>query len=139
MKYNAQCYDEKNKQHFMWVNSSELKSENRIMEIRYLFLSSLHIGLHTGDAKYRNYSRKIKTIANITIHKITERIESYTVLEATNDEGAIHLLINLKYTVMVEDTGSPIITAPHSKNCVLCETKFVNYQHKTEATADPYM
>ena len=80
MKYNAQCYDEKNKQHFMWVNSSELKSENRIMEIRYLFLSSLHIGLHTGDAKYRNYSRKIKTIANITIHKITERIESYTVL-----------------------------------------------------------
>ena len=27
-KYNTQCYDDPNKQHFMWGNSSELQSEN---------------------------------------------------------------------------------------------------------------
>ena len=43
-------------------------------------------------------------------------------LEFTDDEGAIHSLIGLKYAVIVEDTGSPILTMPHSTRLVFCET-----------------
>ena len=32
---------------------------------------------------------------------MTERIESYTILEVTDDEVEINLLINIKYTVIV--------------------------------------
>ena len=32
---------------------------------------------------------------------MTEKIESYTILEVTDDEVEINLLINIKYTVIV--------------------------------------
>ena len=47
------------------------------------------------------YNQAKKTVSNITSHKLTEIISSYTVLEVTDDEGEIHLLINIKYTVIV--------------------------------------
>ena len=50
-------------------------------------------------------------------------IESYTILEVTDDEGEIHLLINIKYTLIVADTRSPILTTPHSTSIVLYENK----------------
>ena len=53
-------------------------------------------------------------VTNITIHKITERIESYTVLEVTDDKGKIHLLINLKCTGIVTEPRSSIRNTPHS-------------------------
>ena len=54
---------------------------------------------NTGSNK-----EKPETVSNITIHNISEKIESYTVLEVTDDEGEICLLINIKYTVRVVDT-----------------------------------
>ena len=56
------------------------------------------------------------------IHKATERIESYKILEVTDDEGAIHLLINIKYTVIAADPVSPIRNMPNTMNLVFCET-----------------
>ena len=69
-------------------------------------------------------------------------------LEVTDEEGAIHLLINRKYTVIVADTGSPILNTQHSTILVFCETNVIYYQYKTEAdtyhylqqdSADPYI
>ena len=105
-----------------------------ILESRDLVLYSIHIGLHNGDAKYRIQSIKTETVTNITIPKITERIESYTILEVIDDEGLIHLLVNLKYKVIAADPGSYIRNTPHSTSCVFCKTKVRNSQHNTEAT-----
>ena len=44
-----------------------------------------------------------------------------TNLEVTDDEEEIHLLIGIKYTVIVADTASPIITTPYSTIIVFCE------------------
>ena len=55
--------------------------------------------------------------------KITERIESCKILEVTDDEGAINWLIGIKYTVIVADNGSPILTMPQSTSHILCETR----------------
>ena len=82
---------------------------------------------------------KKEAVTNITIHKIIEIIESHTVLEVTNDRGEIHLLINLKYTVMVADDGSPILTTPYSTRLVFCETNIRGYQYKTKADTDYYL
>ena len=49
-------------------------------------------------------------------------MEYCKMLEVTDDEGEIHLLKGLKYTVIVTDTGSPILTTPHSTILVFCET-----------------
>ena len=49
-------------------------------------------------------------------------------LEVTDDEGEIHLLINRKHTVIVEDTGSPIITTPYYTILVLYKTNDMDYQ-----------
>ena len=48
---------------------------------------------------------------------MTEMIESNKILEATDDEGAIFLLINIKYTVIVSE---PVPT--HSKYAIFNET-----------------
>ena len=56
------------------------------MEIKYLVLSSLQI----GGTKHRIYSSKTETDTNITINKMNESIDSNTVLDVTDDEGAIH-------------------------------------------------
>ena len=61
-------------------------------------------------------------VTNITFNKITESIESCKILEVTDYEGAIHFVIGLKYIVIVADTGSPIITTPHSTIIFLSET-----------------
>ena len=63
-------------------------SSNEIIEIRYFFLSSLHI----SGTKYRIHSGKKQTATNITIHKITESIEYNKILDFTDDKGVIHLL-----------------------------------------------
>ena len=74
---------------------------NKISESIDSVLSSLHI----GGSKYRIYSSKTETATNISIYKMNERIESNTIFEVTYDKGEIHLLINIKYTVIVTDTG----------------------------------
>ena len=63
---------------------------NIILESRDFVISYLHIGLHTGDAKY---------VTNITFHKITERIESFKFWRL--------LMMNCRY--------SDISQIPHSK------------------------
>ena len=78
---------------------------NKISESIDSVLSSLHI----GGSKYRIYSSKTETATNITIHKMTEMIESNAILEVTDDEGAINLLISLKCTVIVAETAPPPI------------------------------
>ena len=40
---------------------------------------------------------------------------------------------------MIEDTGSPIITTPHSKRLVFCEINIRDSQYKTEAATDHYL
>ena len=44
-------------------------------------------------------------------------------MEVTDDEGAIHLLIGIKYIVVVVDTGNPVLTTPHATSLVSYETK----------------
>ena len=44
---------------------------------------------------------------------MTERIYSNTVLEVTDDKGLIHLLINLKFIVIVVDPDSPFQNIQH--------------------------
>ena len=92
------------------------------MESRDLVLSYLHIGLHT------RYEKKDLTKKNRNGHKyyLSENywnIESYKSLEVTDDEGAIHLLIGIKYIVVVVDTGNPVLTTPHATSLVSYETK----------------
>ena len=53
---------------------------------------------------------------------MTERIEYNTVLEVTDYEEEIHLLTNIKYTVIVIDPGYPIRNTTHSTRLLLCET-----------------
>ena len=55
-------------------------NRNIILESRDLVLYCIHIGLHMDDAKYRIEPIKTETITNTIFHKITERIESYTIL-----------------------------------------------------------
>ena len=74
---------------------------NIIIESRCSVIFSLHIVIHNGDAKYRIQQKK-QTVVNITINKITERIESHKSLKVTDDEGIIHLLTGLKCTVIVK-------------------------------------
>ena len=71
-------------------------SRNKIPERRDSVLSSLHIGLHTGNEKYIIQSSKTETTKNITINKTTESIDDNKVLEVTDDEVSIHSLINIK-------------------------------------------
>ena len=108
-------------------------SINTILESRDLFLSYIHIGLHTSDAKYGIQPSKTEMVTNINFDKITVRIESYEILEVTEYEGEIHLLTGIKYTVTVKDTGSPILTTPHSTSLVFCETNVRDPQYKTDA------
>ena len=44
---------------------------NRISERKNSVLSYLHIGLYTGDVKYRIKSIKTENVTNITSHKLT--------------------------------------------------------------------
>ena len=55
--------------------------------------------------------------------KFSERIEYWKFLEVTDDEGAIQSLMGIKYTVLLANTGSPILNTPHSTSIVFCETK----------------
>ena len=76
-------------------------SESRIplkTEIWYYPLSILVLKIQDLIKQNRNWHK-------YTIHKITERIESNKILEVTDDEGAIYLLINLKFAVIREDTN----------------------------------
>ena len=56
----------------------------------------------------------------------------------TDDKGDIQLLINLKYTVIVEDPGPPIQNTPHSTSLVFCETISIDTQYKKEAITEHY-
>ena len=70
---------------------------------------------------------------------MTESIESNKILEGTDYEGEIHLLINIKYTVIVVDTVSPIINNPHYMILVLGETNVRYCQQNIEATKYHYI
>ena len=60
-------------------------------------------------------------------------IEPYKILEVTGYEGAIHLPLYLKYTVIVVDDVFPTRNMPHSTSLVFCETNVRYFQYKTEA------
>ena len=60
-------------------------------------------------------------------------------LSITNNELAIHLPINIKYTVMLAYRASPILTTPYSISLVLCETHVRDYQYNTDATKYHYL
>ena len=60
-------------------------------------------------------------------------IGSNKMSEVTNDEGAIHLLLNLKYTMIVADPGPPFRNTTHYTSLVFCETNVRDSQYKTEA------
>ena len=60
-------------------------------------------------------------------------------LEVTDDEEESHLLINLKYTMTVADTSSPILTTPHCTSLVLCQTNNRDHQYNTVADTDHYL
>ena len=59
--------------------------------------------------------------------------------EGTDNKGAIHLLINIKCTVIGVDPVSPIINKPHYTSLVFCETNVRDYQYNTEASTDYYL
>ena len=110
------------------ADNTDLRSDN-ITEIIDSVISSFHI----GGAKYRIHSRKIETDTNITIQKITESIDSNTILEGIDDEGSINLFLNTKYIVILVDTISPIQNTPHSMSLVFCEIIVRDSQYKTKA------
>ena len=62
---------------------------------------------------------------------MTVSIESNKILEVTDDEVAIHLLINIKYIVIVTEPAPPIQNTPYSTSFVLCETIFIDSQYKS--------
>ena len=62
-------------------------------------------------------------VTNITFHKITVRIESYKILELTDYEVEVHLLIGFKCIMIVTETISYIRNMTHSMSLVFCETK----------------
>ena len=68
-----------------------------------------------------------------------ERIRYNTMLEGTDDKGAIHLLINSQYTMGVVDTVSSIRNTSNSTRLVFFETNARDYQYKTEAAIDHYL
>ena len=59
MNYNNQCQNEPNKQHFVWGNSSELKSENRKGEVYY--------GLHVTTPFTHNNEKNVCLRSHIWI------------------------------------------------------------------------
>ena len=69
---------------------------------------------------------------------MTEIIEYNTIVEVAYYEGSILLLINLKFTVIVSDPGSPIQNTPHSMSLVLCKTNVIDSQYNTEAATYHY-
>ena len=103
-------------------------TSNNIPEYRYSVLPSLHI----SGAKYRIFSGKADNAKNITIQKIMERIGSNNILEVTDDKGVIHLLINLKFILIVLEYGSPFQNVPHYTSLVFCETNVRDKQYKTK-------
>ena len=58
------------------IDENTDRSSNTIPESMYSVLSSLYI----GDTKYGIHLRKTYGSTNITIHKMTERIESTKIL-----------------------------------------------------------
>ena len=61
---------------------------------------------------------------------MNENIESNATLEVNDGEGAVHLLIKLKYTLIVTDPGYHIQNMPHYTSLVFCETNVRDYQYK---------
>ena len=59
--------------------------------------------------------------------------------EVTNDEGAIYLLINIRYTMIMADPESPIRNMSQSTSLVLFETNIRGQQYKTEVTTCHYL
>ena len=59
---------------------------------------------------------------------MTERLDYNTILEVTDDEREIHLLLNLKYIVIVVDPVSPIRNTPHSMSLLFYKTNVIYYQ-----------
>ena len=50
--------------------------------------------------------------------------------EVTDEEGEIHLLINIKHTLIVAYIVSPSLTTQFSTSLVFCKTNFRYYQYK---------
>ena len=69
---------------------------------------------------------------------MTERIELYTVLEVTDDEEAINLIMNIKNIVIVAEPGYSIKNMPHSTSLVLYGTIVRYYQYNTESATEHY-
>ena len=110
-------------------------SSNNIMESTYSILSSLHIGV----VKYRIYSIKTETATNITIHKMTDIIESNAIWDINYYEGEMPLLVHSKCAVIVVDPSSPIQYNPHSTIFFFCETNFIFLLYKIEAATHHYL
>ena len=117
------------------INENKDLSTNDITESRYQFISSLHV----GDAKYRIKSSKTEHATNITIHKMTEMIESNKTFEVTGDELSIHSLINIKCTVILAEAALTTGNKPHSMRLVFCYNNVRYSQLKTEAPTYHYL
>ena len=78
----------------------------------------------------RSTQVKWKPTENINMHKITERIQSNTILDITDDIGVIRVFVNSKDILIVVDTRSPFQKTPHSMILFLCEITVKCYQCK---------
>ena len=87
--------------------------------------------LPTFLVKYRIYSGETDAARNITIHKITKRIESNTVLDVTDDKVLTHLLINISCIVIVVDLGFSFQNAPQSMILDFCKYNFIDVKYNT--------
>ena len=110
-------------------------SSNNIPESIYSVLPFLRI----AGKKYRILSSKIDTATEITIHRMNERVKSTKILQVTDYNGVIHLIINLKDTVIVGDPGSHFRNIPHSTRLFFCETNGIYSQYRTKTTKYPYL
>ena len=72
--------------------------------------------------KIQNLPNKTETSTNITINKITDRIESNKILDVTFGKLVIPVIINIKCVLIGVDPGFPFLFTKHSTSFVFCKT-----------------
>ena len=110
-------------------NSAEIQLLKE--QIKYYHLSTLTV-------KNKGSTQSKQKLPQILPLKTNKRISFNTNLEVTDDEGLIHLLINLEYTVIVAESDLTIRNTPHPTNLLLCETNVIDSHYKTYAATGHY-
>ena len=81
----------------------------------------------------------METATNITIHNITETIESNTVLGAYNFKRVNYVIDDSRVIVVLVDLGLPFINTTHSMSHIFFETTVRQKQCNTRVAPYHYL